>query len=379
MQSKTWKTLAGVGAFVATLAGGAVMVPGAGASTGVQVSSPSRSTALPDVVGVPAVSSQGIVPPQNPSKSLPPAPNFSDDGSCKSNALDNSQTCNADVVKAVDNARTSLESMSALSLNLSAYEDMTVPQQLFAMTNLERTERGLAPIAGLTTQLDSMWLRRSANDNSDPEHDVVDLDGRGHGQRRGRSIWAGGTSNALGSDYYWMYDDGPNSPNSDHVRPSNRGPAAGVTVNVILGTFATCATGRAVHGRRRHQPPAHRPVLPSPRSSSGPAGRLRPTWCYTWAQAEKALERWRRREQRCPPRTRDVKAVPAKKGVTAHMGRPVPTTAARRSPGTRYSGVVHRSGAETPYTKVACTASSVYLHEQERAGQDGCSSTRWRR
>ena len=122
------------------------------------------------------------------------------------------------MVKAIDNGRSTLESMSPLSLNLTAYEAMTVPEQIFVITNLERTDRGLAPVAGLTTQLDNVAQTRGGRQRRSslcrrPPSPVAPR------SMSWGSIWAGGTANPLGSDYYFMYDDGTNSPNGDCTDP----------------------------------------------------------------------------------------------------------------------------------------------------------------
>jgi hypothetical protein len=143
----------------------------------------------------------------NPSVSLPPTPNFTDDGLCAFYALDNSNACNQDVVDAINHARATLESLPSLLLNATAYEAMTVPEQLFVIANVERVARGDAPIAGLTTQLDVI-AQTGADNSTDPSFNgTAQLTG-GAGRVNGGANWAAGTSNPLGSDYYWMYDDG---------------------------------------------------------------------------------------------------------------------------------------------------------------------------
>src|SRR5450631_2031164 len=143
----------------------------------------------------------------NPSASLPPSPNFTADGLCAYSALDNRDACNQDVVDAIDHARATLESLPPLVLSAAAYEAMTVPEQLFVSANLERLARGDAPIAGLTTQLDTL-AQIGANNSTDPSlNGISDLTGGAWIASWGGN-WAAGTSNPLGSDYYWMYDDG---------------------------------------------------------------------------------------------------------------------------------------------------------------------------
>ncbi|MGA8415347.1 MAG: IPT/TIG domain-containing protein [Candidatus Dormiibacterota bacterium] len=164
----------------------------------------------------------------NPSVSLPPTPNFTDDGLCVFVALDNSDACNQDVVDAIDNARAALESLPPLALSAAAYYAMTVPEQLFVTVNLERLARGASPIAGLTTQLDTV-AQTGANNSSDPSLNGISQLTGGASMVRGGGNWAAGTSNPLGSDYYWMYDDG--------------GPSAWGHRDNILGGYATGLCG----------------------------------------------------------------------------------------------------------------------------------------
>jgi hypothetical protein len=84
----------------------------------------------------------------DPSESLWPNPDFLEDGTCGFDVFDNSNACNQDEVQATNNARTILESLPALSLSLTPYEAMTVPEQLFVIANVERVARGIPPIAG---------------------------------------------------------------------------------------------------------------------------------------------------------------------------------------------------------------------------------------
>jgi hypothetical protein len=141
----------------------------------------------------------------DPSESLWPNPDFLEDGTCGFDVFDNSNACNQDVVQATNNARTILESLPALSLSLTPYEAMTVPEQLFVIANVERVARGIPPIAGLTTQLDTL-AQVGANINDDPSF-PAGLTG-GAVLVSGGSNWAGGWVNPLGANYAWMYDDG---------------------------------------------------------------------------------------------------------------------------------------------------------------------------
>ena len=141
----------------------------------------------------------------DPSESLWPNPDFIGDGTCGFAVFDNSDACNQDVVQATNNARTILESLPALSLSLTPYEAMTLPEQLFVIANVERVARGIPPIAGLTTQLDTL-AQAGANIYDDPSF-PAGLTG-GAVLVSGGANWAGGWVNPLGANYVWMYDDG---------------------------------------------------------------------------------------------------------------------------------------------------------------------------
>ncbi|MHB1988662.1 MAG: spore germination YkwD domain-containing protein [Acidimicrobiales bacterium] len=156
----------------------------------------------------------GILPPKNPAKSLPPSPNFIDSTTCFGGK--DTAACNALILKAIASARKLLENMGPVSLNLAAYDKMSPVEQLFVTANLERTARGLAPATELTRSLD-LVAQAGALAGGDPN--VAPLAGKtlpGGGiviQAGGN--WATGYDNPLGSDYGWMYDDGPGGPNTE--------------------------------------------------------------------------------------------------------------------------------------------------------------------
>jgi hypothetical protein len=364
MHPRTWKTLIGLGVLSAMLMTGVVTAPVVAASVRPTMSAAATSGSRPDnAVANPndamAQTATGIVPPQDPSASLAPDPDFTSDGDCQSGALDDSESCNTDVVKAIDKALAVLESMSSLTLKLSAYDAMSLPEQLFVITDLERTDRGLAPLAGLTTQLDNVAQTGAAN-GTDPDLSSTTLTG-GATVTSWASIWAGGTSNPLGSDYYWMYDDGPGSPNGS-CTPSSSAGCWGHR-NAILGTFATCGQPQQYMGAGES----------STGSSYGPSfaaiivGACGPTPAdvvLTWAQAQQALEGGSGAS--VPAAPEDVTAAPGpKKGVVLGWQAPVDNGAAI----TGYKIFRSRSqGAERLYSTVACTSSScTYANKQSRA------------
>jgi hypothetical protein len=95
------------------------------------------------------------------------------------------------------------------------YESLTQPEQLLVVTNLERIARGLTPAGGLSSGLDTA-ATAGAQDNTDPDPPTINGDTLA-------SNWAGGIGSPLFADFFWMYDDGPGSPNLDCGSPSDPG------------------------------------------------------------------------------------------------------------------------------------------------------------
>jgi hypothetical protein len=192
-----------------------------------------------------APSHKGILPPKHPSRSLPPKPIFPNSRLCQ-NGRDGSG-CNRLVLEATTRARRLLEKMGGMAFSLTAYEKLTPVEQLFVTVNLERTARGLPPAVVLTRSLDKV-AQLGANSDTDPPFGDVPHSLPGGGSLVGLGgNWAGGWDNALGSNYAWMYDDGPGSDNAD-CTPTNHSGCWGHRFN-ILGTFSS----RATCGGRRHE------------------------------------------------------------------------------------------------------------------------------
>jgi hypothetical protein len=109
-------------------------------------------------------------------------------------------------VVAIDQARRA-EGVALLVLP-HYYDSVTVGQQLFLLTNLERVNRGLPGFTGLSLHLDTL-AQAGASSNGDP----IGPPGTAWGPN-----WAGGEASALQADFDWMYDDGYGSPNLDCTR-----------------------------------------------------------------------------------------------------------------------------------------------------------------
>ncbi len=93
----------------------------------------------------------------------------------------------------------------------SNWADLTVPQQLFVLTDLERSARGLPTVTGLASDLDAI-AQLGADAADDPP---------------GFSVWAGGYASSIDAMVGWMYEDGLSSdgfsPNLDCVPPGGGG------------------------------------------------------------------------------------------------------------------------------------------------------------
>ncbi len=95
------------------------------------------------------------------------------------------------------------------------FATLTVPQQLLVLSNLERVDRGLAPVIGLSGPLDQDALTGAQND-ADP---VPSNPNDGSFS----SNWEGGYGSPFEADFVWMYDDGFGSNNEDCTSPGDPG------------------------------------------------------------------------------------------------------------------------------------------------------------
>jgi hypothetical protein len=77
---------------------------------------------------------------------------------------------------------------------------LTAAQRLFVLVDLERVDRGIAPLPGMVAAVDRT-AAAGAEAGGDPP-----ITGANHW---GGSVWSG-SANPLEAVYLWMYDDGPN-------------------------------------------------------------------------------------------------------------------------------------------------------------------------
>ena len=128
--------------------------------------------------------SPGILPPHNPSS------NCSADGGF--------------VGVAGINACRAREGVGPLRLP-SNWGSLSAAEQGFVLIDLERVNRGLAPIVGLSPTLNAL-ASAGAHAGTDPSFPA--------GGFSGGAIWAGAPS-VFGADEMWMYLDGPGGNNLD--------------------------------------------------------------------------------------------------------------------------------------------------------------------
>ena len=170
-----------------------------------------------------AAGGAGIVPPQNPGSNINPPPGYS--GPCGSLAVPNLY-CPSGLTLIYGDRQT--EGLGPMSLP-SNYPSLTPAEQLFVLTDLERVDRGLAPIEGLSTTLNA-YAQAGANAHTDPGFPP-------YGTTRG-GTWS--SSPSLGDSLaMWMYDDGPGGTNLDC--PATGGGSCWGHRDIILGSYAAPA------------------------------------------------------------------------------------------------------------------------------------------
>lgn len=150
----------------------------------------------------------GILPPQNPAHSL----ELTGPVDCRS-ANENSEACVDSSLALLNEGRRS-EALAPLLLPAN-WPALSVPEQLFTLTDLERTARGLPAISGLAADWDG-YAHAGANNDSDPSGfppAIVALDpsspsyGIGTAGASSRSIWAPALT-SIQAMAMWMYADG---------------------------------------------------------------------------------------------------------------------------------------------------------------------------
>jgi hypothetical protein len=123
------------------------------------------------------------------------------------------QECATDALGDINAARGS-EGVGPMVLPTD-FLSLSVPEQLMAVSNLERADRGLTAVAGLSAGLDANAAIAAADDE-DPMPSPFYGDAYS-------ANWEGGYPSSLEADFVWMYDDGPGSANGDCTGPGAPG------------------------------------------------------------------------------------------------------------------------------------------------------------
>ena len=121
--------------------------------------------------------------------------------------------CIADALSDINAARAA-EGLASMELPAN-FAALSRPLQLLVLANLERIPRGLAPVGGLSANLDSIAAAAAAQD-ADPFPSQFNGDAL-------TANWAGGTGSTLLAYFLWMYDDGPGSGNLDCAKAGDSG------------------------------------------------------------------------------------------------------------------------------------------------------------
>ena len=215
------------------------------------------------VAAVPSLAA-GILPPSNPAANLPAPAAFQTSGPCQVvpggyscpqapcfdgvvpnlqqafYTLQENQKCTNAALAAINSARAA-EGVGPMSLP-SNWSSLTVPEQVFVASNLERVARGVPALVGMAGPLDSD-AQTGANAGGDP---ALAQSYGGITSSASGSIWAGGELNPLLADYDWMYGDGYNGGaaggNIDCTSPKASGCWG--HRDIILGAYTgiTCST-----------------------------------------------------------------------------------------------------------------------------------------
>ncbi len=214
----------------------------------------------------------GILPPANPAASIAPTPLF--ETTCLADgAL--SGSCVAATLQATDVAR-GREGVGPMSLP-GDYSALTPAEQLFVLADTERVDRGLPPALGLVAELDQD-AQAAALADTDPTPTIVPA---GVGVVRWASNWSE-NAGALGSNYNWMYDDGPGSGNL--ACGSGGGGCWGHRDNILGFNAAQLAGGVLVMGAGEASPAAASPWM-SDTELFAVLTRSPAFYVYTWGQA----------------------------------------------------------------------------------------------
>jgi hypothetical protein len=193
-----------------------------------------------------------------------PTSNFVVDVECPDAA-----SCLGQTIAYLDEARATLgQPPYALPDN---FGQLSPPQQAFVLTNLDRVQYGLTPIAGLTDELDRAAFA-GAQSGTDPvlaDPSIVAL----------ASNWAGGYETLPLAYAGWMYADGPGGTNLD-CSTAGAGGCWGHRENILQSFSGSgpLAMGAATGTTADGSPSAAMLIVQG-------TAEYHPTYAYTWSQA----------------------------------------------------------------------------------------------
>ncbi|HVV77824.1 MAG TPA: hypothetical protein VHC43_17540 [Mycobacteriales bacterium] len=247
----------------------AVFVPSAPAAAA------RRASVRPPELGAPlhfgAVYSASANPPRN----VAPHPNYLPD--CVTRGW-RSAICTREALAAIAHARAHEGVAKSTMVLPRNYKSLSVAEQTFVVTDLERVARGLKPFAGLTPTLNTA-SHSAALLRVDPTPVISLL--RLLGVSEYGSIWAGDFG-PLASDFDWMYNDGYAPGGSINIAcPNRHAPGCWGHRDNILGAYQHLPTLLAGAGTGQPKGQSIAEVMTGGRGA-------RPAFTYTWRQARRA-------------------------------------------------------------------------------------------
>jgi sugar lactone lactonase YvrE len=199
----------------------------------------------------------GLHIPRNPPSDIDPSPDYLQSGPCATNVVTGAQdclnpcpsdngtfpaysdlpACSLYILQAINAARQS-ENVEPMVLPTN-WAALSAPEQLFALADLERTSRGLAPYLGISAALTRAAQAGSARD-VDPKlaagfavaHEAGGTPAMG-------AVWADEFS-TLAADFGWMYSDGwggSAAATFNYDCTSARASACWVHRDILLGKY----------------------------------------------------------------------------------------------------------------------------------------------
>jgi hypothetical protein len=223
------------------------------------------------------VGTHPILPPADPPANIVESPSF--DSTCRQDGAE-SGPCVAATTQATNAARAH-EGLGAMVLP-SDYAALPAAQQLFVITDIERVDRGLPPVVGMVAQLDTD-AQNAAAGSTDPTPSPPPP---GTAVTTWASNWAE-AAGPLGSNYDWMYDDGPGSGDIDCTAADPQACWGHRNNDLGFGASQIAAShGTLVMGAAEATVPSDSPWTSDATLLALVTGS--PTYTYTWAQAQAA-------------------------------------------------------------------------------------------